>query len=52
VQVDEEELEELDNHDISTGPTDYEEVLVSGACIILKTAKETDEKAYRYHYWQ
>ncbi len=52
MQVDKEELEELDNHDISTDPTDYEEVPVSGACIILKTTKEIDERAYRYYYWQ
>ena len=51
-EVDDEELEELGEREISTDPTDYEDVPASGAYITVKTTKETGEKAYRYYYWQ
>ena len=51
-EVDEEELEELDEREISTDPEDYEDVPTNGAYITVKTTKETDEKSYRYYYWQ
>jgi hypothetical protein len=50
--VDEEDLEELDEREISTDPADYEDVPTSGAYITVKTTKETGEKSYRYLYWQ
>ena len=50
--VDEEDLEELDDREISTDPADYEDVPASGAYITVKTTKETGDKAYRYYYWQ
>lgn len=51
-EVDEEELKELAEREISTDPEDYEDVPASGAYITVKTTKETGEKSYRYYYWQ
>ncbi|GAA0474987.1 hypothetical protein MUK72_16740 (plasmid) [Halococcus dombrowskii] len=51
-QVDEEELGELYERDISTDPEDYEDAPATGAYITVKTTKETSEKSYRYYYWQ
>ena len=51
-EVDEEDLKELDEREISTNPDDYEDVPTSGAYITVKTTKETGEKSYRYFYWQ
>ena len=51
-EVDEEDLEELNEREISTDPDDYEDVPTSGAYITVKTTKETGEKSYRYFYWQ
>jgi hypothetical protein len=50
--VDDDELEALAERDISTDPADYEDVPASGAYITVKTTKETDERSYRYYYWQ
>jgi hypothetical protein len=47
-EVDEEELEELDEREISTDPEDYEDVPSSGAYITVKETKP----GYRYFYWQ
>jgi hypothetical protein len=46
--VDDEELEDLNERDISTDPTEYEDVPVSGAYITIKETKP----GYRYYYWQ
>jgi hypothetical protein len=46
--VDEEELEDLNERDISTDPTEYEDVPASGAYITIKETKP----GYRYYYWQ
>jgi len=51
-EVDEEQLDELEERGISTDPKDYEDIPESGAYITVKTTKETDEKKYRYYYWQ
>ena len=51
-EVDDEALEDLEERDISTDPEDYDDVPASGAYITVKTTKETDEKLYRYLYWQ
>lgn len=51
-EVDEEELRELDEREVSTDPEDYDDVPTSGAYITVKTTKETGEKSYRYYYWQ
>lgn len=51
-EVDEQELEDLDEREVSTDPADYEDVPASGAYITVKTTKETGEKSYRYLYWQ
>ena len=51
-EVDEEQLEELKERDISTNPADYDDVPVNGAYITIKTTKKTGEKEYRYLYWQ
>jgi hypothetical protein len=51
-EVDEEDLEGLDEREISTDPDDYEDVPTSGAYITVKTTKETGSKSYRYFYWQ
>jgi hypothetical protein len=50
-EVDEEELEELSERDISTDPEDYSDV-PSGAYITVKTTKKTNDENYRYYYWQ
>ena len=47
-EVDEEELKELDEREISTDPEDYEDVPSSGAYITVKETKP----GYRYFYWQ
>jgi len=51
-EVDGEELEELDEREISTDPEEYEDVPTNGAYITVKTTKETADKSYRYFYWQ
>ena len=51
-EVDDEQLEQLEEREISTDPEDYEEVPAGGAYITVKTTKETEEGAYRYYYWQ
>lgn len=51
-EVDEKELEELDEHEISTDPEDYEDVPTNGAYITVKTTKQTSQKEYNYFYWQ
>jgi hypothetical protein len=51
-EVDEEQLEDLEDRGVSTDPTDYEDVPASGAYITVKTTKQTDQKEYRYYYWQ
>ena len=51
-EVDEEQLAELEDREVSTDPTDYDDVPASGAYITVKTTKQTDQKEYRYYYWQ
>jgi hypothetical protein len=51
-EVDEEQLEDLEDREVSTDPADYEDVPTSGAYITVKTTKQTDQKEYRYYYWQ
>lgn len=51
-EVDDEELEELEEREISTDPRDYDDVPASGAYITVKTTKRTGDRAYRYYYWQ
>ncbi|RCU44298.1 hypothetical protein DU504_16085 [Haloplanus salinus] len=51
-EVDEEDLKELDEREISTDPDDYEDVPTNSAYITVKTTKETADKSYRYFYWQ
>lgn len=51
-EVDEEQLAELEDRDVSIDPTEYEDVPVSGAYITIKTTKQTSTKEYRYYYWQ
>lgn len=51
-EVDDEQLKELEEREISTDPADYEGVPSSGAYITIKTTKQTAEKSYRYLYWQ
>lgn len=51
-EIDEGELKELEERNISADPEDYEDVPTSGAYITVKTTKETGEKSYRYYYWQ
>ena len=51
-EVDEEQLAELEDRDVSTDPAEYEDVPVSGAYITIKTTKQTSKKEYRYYYWQ
>jgi hypothetical protein len=48
--VDEEELEDLEDRDIKTDSTDYENVPAIGAYITVKVTKETGDKTYRYYY--
>jgi hypothetical protein len=47
-EVDEEDLEKLDEREISTDPDDYEDVPTSGAYITVKETKP----GYRYYYFQ
>ena len=51
-EIDEEELEDLNEREVSTDPEDYENVPASGAYITIKTTKETEKTSYRYYYWQ
>jgi hypothetical protein len=51
-EVDEEQLEALEDREVSTDPADYEDVPASGAYITIKTTKQIDQKEYRYYYWQ
>jgi hypothetical protein len=51
-EVDDAALEELADRGVSTDSADYEDVPASGAYITVKTTKETDDRAYRYYYWQ
>lgn len=51
-KVNEEELKELNERQISTDPSDYDDVPASGAYITVKTTKRTGDRAYRYYYWQ
>jgi hypothetical protein len=51
-EVDEEQLAELEDRDVSTDPAEYADVPVSGAYITIKTTKQTSKKEYRYYYWQ
>jgi hypothetical protein len=46
--VDEEDLEELNDRNLSTDPAEYEDVPASGAYITIKETKP----GYRYYYWQ
>lgn len=51
-EIDEEELENLNEREISTNSEDYEDVPASGAYITIKTTKETEKTSYKYYYWQ
>ncbi|AJF27887.1 hypothetical protein SG26_19185 (plasmid) [Haloarcula sp. CBA1115] len=51
-EVGEEDLEDLEEREISTDPKDYDDVPASGAYITVKTTKQTGERSYRYYYWQ
>jgi hypothetical protein len=51
-EISEEELDALEERGISTDPRDYDDVPTSGAYITVKTTKQTDQKSYRYFYWQ
>lgn len=51
-EVGEDQLEELEERDVSTDPTDYDDVPTSGAYITVKTTKQTAQKKYQYFYWQ
>lgn len=51
-EIDEEELENLNEREISTSSEDYEDVPSSGAYITIKTTKETEKTSYKYYYWQ
>jgi hypothetical protein len=51
-EVGEEQLAELEDREVSTDPTDYEDVPASGAYITVKTTKQTTQKEYKYYYWQ
>jgi hypothetical protein len=51
-EVDEEQLAELEDREVSTDPADYEDVPASGAYITVKTTKQTAQKEYMYYYWQ
>jgi len=51
-EVDEEELAELEEREVSTDPADYEDVPANSAYITVKTTKRTDQREYRYYYWQ
>jgi len=47
-EVDDQELKELEEREISTDPTDYADVPTSGAYITVKETKP----GYFYYYWQ
>jgi len=47
-EVDEEQLAELEDRDVSTDPAEYEDVPVSGAYITVKETKP----GYYYYYFQ
>lgn len=47
-EVDEEELEDLEERDVSTDPKDYQDVPTNGAYITIKETKP----GYHYYYWQ
>lgn len=47
-EVDEDELEDLEDREVSTDPKDYENVPTSGAYITIKETKP----GYYYYYWQ
>lgn len=47
-EVNEKELEELEEREISTDPEDYDDVPASGAYITVKETKP----GYRYYYFQ
>jgi hypothetical protein len=51
-EVGEEQLAELEDREVSTDPTDYEDVPANGAYITVKTTKQTTQKEYKYYYWQ
>ena len=51
-EIDEEELENLNEREISTNSEDYEDIPASGAYITIKTTKETEKTSYKYYYWQ
>lgn len=51
-EVDEEQLADLEEREVSTDPADYEDVPASSAYITVKTTKQTGQKEYRYYYWQ
>lgn len=51
-EVDGDQLEELEERDVSTDPMDYDDVPTSGAYITVKTTKQTAQKKYQYFYWQ
>jgi hypothetical protein len=51
-EVDEEQLAELEDREVSTDPADYDDVPATGAYITVKTTKRTSQKEYRYFYWQ
>ena len=47
-EIDEDELEDLDEREISTDPADYDGVPGGGAYITIKETKP----GYHYYYWQ
>jgi hypothetical protein len=47
-EVDEDDLEDLEERDVSTDPEDYDDVPSSGAYITVKETKP----GYRYYYFQ
>lgn len=49
--ISDDERTELAERNISTDPSDYNDV-PGGAYITIKTTKQTSERAYRYYYWQ
>jgi hypothetical protein len=50
-EIDEPDRERLDDRGIATDPEAYDGVPTS-AYITVKTTKQTDQKDYRYYYWQ
>ncbi|WP_317175690.1 hypothetical protein [Halomontanus rarus] len=46
--VDDKELEDLEEREISTDPSEYEDVPISSAYITIKETKP----GYHYYYWQ